>query len=169
MKNTVRERISILPEMMDLLNQQIKQEQFASASYLAMASWCDQNGLNNSAKLFYSQSEEERTHMMKIFSYIMNNGGAPISPSIEPVNHSFLSLPDVFQSALEIEISVSQNIQKLMSTARKLEDFNTEIHLQWFVQEQAEEEQFFRDIIQMIELMGDSPLQMIDDKIKESK
>jgi ferritin len=100
-----------------------------------MASWCDQNGLNNSAKLFYSQSEEERTHKMKIFSYIMNNGGASISPSIESVNHSFLSLPDVFQSALGIEISVSQNIQKLMSTARKLEDFNTEIHLQWFVQE----------------------------------
>jgi ferritin len=168
MKDLLRERISILPEMMDLLNQQVKQEQLASSSYLAMASWCDQNGFNNSAKLFYSQSEEEREHMMKIFSYIVDNGGAPISPSIEQVNHSFLSLTDVFHSALEMEISVTKNIQKLVSTARKLEDYNTELTLQWFVQEQAEEEQFFRDIIQMIELMGDSPLQMIDDRIKKS-
>ncbi|MCH2225627.1 MAG: ferritin [Crocinitomicaceae bacterium] len=166
MDNSLRERISILPEMMDLLNQQIKQEQLASSSYLAMAAWCDQNGFSNSAKLFYDQSKEEREHMMKLFGYITNNGGAAISPSVEPVNHSFLSLRDVFESALNMEIDVTKKIHTLMSTARKLEDYNTELCLQWFVHEQMEEEQFFRDIIQMIELMGDSPLQLIDDRIK---
>jgi ferritin len=166
MDNAIRERISILPEMMDLLNQQIKQEQFASSSYLAMAAWCDQNGFSNSAELFYDQAKEEREHMMKLFSYITNNGGAAISPSVDPVNHSFLSLRDVFESALNMEIDVTKQIHTLMSTARKLEDFNTELCLQWFLHEQMEEEQFFRDIIQMIELMGDSPLQLIDDRVK---
>jgi ferritin len=166
MKKELRERISINPEIMDLLNEQIQKEQFASSSYLAMASWCDQNGFTNSANLFYSQSEEEREHMMKLFSHIVKNGGAAISPSISQVNHSFLSLMDVFRSALELEISVSQNIQKLMTVARNLEDYNSELILQWFVKEQAEEEEFYRDIIQMIELMGDSPLQMIDERIK---
>jgi hypothetical protein len=103
MKDLIRQRISILPEMMDLLNNQIKQEQQASSSYLAMASWCDQNGFINSAKLFYAQSEEEREHMMKIFTYVVDNGGSPISPSIDPVNHSFLSLTDVFHSALDMD------------------------------------------------------------------
>jgi ferritin len=167
MDSSLRERISILPEMMDLLNQQIRQEQFASSCYLAMAAWCDQNGFSNSAKLFYDQSKEEREHMMKLFSYITNNGGAAISPSVDTVNHSFSSLRDVFESALSMEIDVTKKIHALMSTARKLEDYNSELCLQWFVHEQMEEEQFFRSIIQMIELMGDSPLQLIDDKISQ--
>jgi ferritin len=169
MKNAIRERISVMPGMMDLLNQQIKQEQSASSSYLAMAAWCDQNGFINSAKLFYDQSEEEREHMMKLFNYITNNGGAAMSPSIDAVNHSFLSLKDVFESALSMEIEVSESIKVLMSTAKKLNDYNTELFLQWFVKEQMEEEQFFRDIIQMIELMGDSPLQLIDDRVKRQE
>ena len=168
MKKELRERISIIPEIMDLLNEQIKKEQFASSSYLAMASWCDQNGFSNSANLFYSQSEEEREHMMKLFSYIIKNGGAAISPIVSEVNHSFLSLKDVFHTALELEISVTENIQKLMTSARNLQDYNSELILQWFVKEQAEEEEFYRDIIQMIELMGDSPLQMIDERIKRA-
>lgn len=166
MKQSLRNRISIQPEMMDLLNEQIKQEQQASSSYLAMAAWCDQNGFVNAAKLFYDQSAEEREHMMKLFSYITDNGGAAISPSIDPVNHSFLSLKNIFETALEMEIEVTSNINKLLTTARKLEDYSTELCLNWFVHEQMTEEQLFRDILQMIELMGDAPLQLIDERIK---
>ena len=82
MENLIRERISINMDVMDMLNQQIHAEQLASSTYLAMASWCDQNGFINATKYFYAQSEEEREHMMKLFTFVNDNGGAAISPQV---------------------------------------------------------------------------------------
>ena len=70
MENLIRENLSINIKVIDLLNDQIKMEAKASATYLAMASWCDQHGYDHSAKFFYAQSSEEREHMLKIFKYI---------------------------------------------------------------------------------------------------
>ena len=67
-----------------------------------------------------------------------------------PVNHSFSSLRDVFESALSMEIDVTKKIHTLMSTARKLEDYNTELCLQWFVNEQMEEEQLCQKISKIL-------------------
>ena len=50
MKDIARQSMSIKVESMDLLNGQIKMEAHASATYLAMASWCEQNGFFTSAK-----------------------------------------------------------------------------------------------------------------------
>ncbi|MGY5354515.1 ferritin [Wenyingzhuangia sp. IMCC45467] len=165
MNTIIRKQISIHPEVMDLLNNQIAMEMHASASYLAMASWCDQRELLNSKALFYEQAEEEREHAMKIFKFINDNGGAAISPSVDLVNNDFDSLLAIFEKSLEQEIAVSESIKKIFKKARNVDDFVSEAMLQWFITEQAEEEDKFRSIIDIFELMEGMPLKMIDERI----
>ncbi|GAA0722856.1 ferritin [Aquimarina litoralis] len=167
MENIARKQISINLEVMDLLNAQIAKEQHASSVYLAMASWCDQKGLLKSADFFYKQSEEEREHMMKIFKFINDAGGAAYSPEVSNLSnaHEYSSLKEVFEATLEQEISVTKSIYNIVAKCRKVNDFGTENFLQWFVEEQMEEEQTIRDILDMIDLMGDMPLKFVDERI----
>src|SRR5690606_25070687 len=97
MKDLVRQKIGIHVEIMDLLNEQIKKEAHSSSIYLAMASWCDHNALDNSAAFFYEQAEEEREHMMKIFKFINDNGGTAYSPEVTGINHDFNSLEEILK------------------------------------------------------------------------
>ncbi|MCK8520624.1 ferritin [Aquimarina sp. D1M17] len=165
MENIARQQISINLEVMDMLNQQIAKEQHASSVYLAMASWCDQKGLTRSASFFYNQSVEEREHMMKIFKFVNDSGGSAYSPEVANISHEYASLKEIFQLALQQEISVTQSIYKIVAKCRAVNDFGTENFLQWFVEEQMEEEQSIRDILDMIELMEDAPLKLIDERI----
>ncbi|MDX1362701.1 ferritin [Arenibacter latericius] len=167
MKNIARQQMSIKVSSMDLLNNQIKLEAHASATYLAMASWCDQNAFTNSAEFFYAQSAEERDHMMKIFKFISESGGIAISPTVEDINHDFSNLEEVFETALDHEIMVTKSIHKILATARNDQDYVVENFLQWFVQEQLEEEKSLRNILDLFELMGRDgiALKLIDERV----
>ncbi|WP_299058797.1 ferritin [uncultured Polaribacter sp.] len=165
MKTAIRKEMTIQTEVMDLLNQQIALEMHASATYLAMASWCDQRDYTNSKTFFYNQAEEERAHGMKIFNFVNTTGGAAISPSIPTVNNDFESLTQIFEASLEQEIKVTESIYKCFKAARNTGDYASEVFLQWFVTEQVEEEDTLRSILGMIDLMGDMPLKMIDERI----
>lgn len=167
MKDLVRQKLGIHVEVMDLLNQQIAKEAHSSSAYLAMASWCDQNGLNGSAKLFYDQANEEREHQLKIFHFINNNGGTAYSPEIKGILHDFNSLEELFESALEQEISITKSIHALVTKCRKVQDYATENFLQWFVKEQMEEEQKMRNVLELFDLMGGDgiSLKLIDERV----
>lgn len=167
MKDIARQNMSINIESMDLLNNQIKMEAHASATYLAMASWCEQNGYFTSAKFFYKQSEEEREHMMKIFAFLVDVGGNPISPEVSNINHDYASIVDVFETTLDHEIAVTKSIHNIVIKARALVDLTTERFLDWFVLEQVEEENTIRDILDMIKVTGTEGvgLQMIDNQV----
>lgn len=169
MKDIARQSLSIKVECMDLLNNQIKKEAHASATYLAMASWCDQNGFFTGAKFFYKQAEEEREHMMKIFQFVIDAGGNALSPEISGISHEYSSIVDIFESALDHEISVTKSIHNIVMKARELGDLATEKFLDWFVLEQVEEENTIRDILDMIELTGIEGvgLQIIDGKLND--
>ncbi|HAO15556.1 MAG TPA: ferritin [Tenacibaculum sp.] len=165
METAVRRNMILHVEVVDLLNHQIMMEQKASSKYLAMASWCDQRELRNSAQYFYNQAEEERSHMMKIFKFINDNGGNALSPTIENITHEYENLKSIFEASLDAEIAVTKSIHNVFKKARQVGDFTSEVFLQWFVTEQAEEEEKVRDILDMIDLMGDFPLKMIDERI----
>lgn len=165
MITAVRKQMSIHPEVMDLLNEQIAVEMKASASYLAMASWCDQRELTNSKSFFYKQAEEEREHGMKIFAFINDAGGAALSPSVLDVNNEYESLRHIFETSLEQEIGVTQSIYKAFKKAREVGDFASEVFLQWFVNEQVEEEDTVRSILDVFDLMEGMPLKMIDERL----
>ncbi|AUC16454.1 ferritin [Tenacibaculum sp. SZ-18] len=162
---SVRKQMTIHPEVMDVLNEQIAMEMHASASYLAMASWCDQRELLNSKSFFYKQAEEEREHAMKIFEFVNDAGGAAMSPEVHNVNNEFESLRAIYERSLEKEINVTQSIYKCFKKARNVGDFASEVFLQWFVNEQVEEEDTMRSILDVFDLMEGMPLKMIDERL----
>lgn len=167
MKDIVRQKIGINVDIMDMLNEQISKEAHSSAAYLAMASWCDHNGLNGSAEFFYKQSLEEREHMMKIFRFINENGGTAYSPEVNNILHEFNSLQEIFESALDQEIAITKSINNIVAKCRKVQDFNSEYFLQWFIKEQMEEENKMRRMLDMFDLMGTDgiALKLIDERI----
>jgi ferritin len=168
MKDIVRQKIGINVDVMDLLNEQIAKEAHSSSVYLAMASWCDHNGLMYSAEFLYKQAAEEREHMLKIFKFINENGGTAYSPEVNNITHEYNSLQDIFESALDQEIEVTKSIHKIVTRCRKVQDYGSENFLQWFINEQMEEENKFRRILEMFDLMGTDgiALKLIDERIK---
>ena len=168
MKDIARQLMSIKVESMDMLNAQIQMEGKASASYLAMASWCDQHAYLQSAKFFYHQASEERSHMMKIFKFINDCGGNAMSPEITQINHDFSSLEEIFETALSQEVEVTKAINRIVAASKKNNDYAVENFLQWFVKEQLEEEKTMRDILDLFEIMGRDgiALKLIDERIK---
>ena len=71
------------------LNEQIALEGYASFLYLAMASWCDREGLEGCAQFMHRQSDEERAHMLRIYSYLSETDGFALTPAIAQAPHEF--------------------------------------------------------------------------------
>ncbi|MCP4522520.1 MAG: ferritin [Cytophagales bacterium] len=167
MGNTRRNSTPLSLEMVKVLNQQVALEALSSAKYLAAAAWCGSMGYDNSSEFFFKQAEEERMHMLKIFRYICDLGGKAISPSVADVNVEFNSLRDVFEFTLDSEIMVSESINGIVKQARIENDYPTENFIQWFVEEQIEEEFVARRAVELFDLMGEDKLAifMIDERI----
>jgi ferritin len=167
MKDLLRLRTSLTEEVETALNEQIKREAHSSSTYLAMASWCDRHGYENSANFFYRQSNEEREHMLKIFKYISDLGGNAVSPQIEGLVYDYPSLKSVFETTLNQEISITQSINRIVGLCHKLQDFTTINFLQWFLHEQIEEEFVARRALELFDVIGEEGvgLFMIDKQI----
>ena len=136
------------------LNEQIALEAQASFQYLAMASWCEQQALNGAAQFFYKQSTEEREHMMKIFHYLNSVNGHAIVPTIDKTQIEFKNITDVVEKALKGEQEVTKAVHKLSELTSKEKDYATYNFVQFYVNEQREEEVLFTQILEKIELIG---------------
>ena len=154
-KQIITKERSLTIETEDLLNQQIDMEGKSAAYYLSMASWCDMKGYSNSAQFLYLHSEEERQHMLKLFSYINNAGGHALQPETTGIKHQFKSLLEVFELILEHEIKVTRSINKLVDHCFNIKDFTTFQFLQWFVTEQREEETLARRALELFDIIGE--------------
>lgn len=140
----------------EALNKQVAMEAKSSQAYLAMASWAEiQAGLDGVTEFFYQQSNEERTHMLKLIRYINERGGFAVVPALEQPIITFLSLHRVFEEFLKHEISVSESINVLVGMTLEERDFATHNFLQWYVAEQIEEERVARTLNDKLELVGD--------------
>lgn len=137
-----------------LLNEQIEVEASSSYTYLAMASWCEVNGMEGAASFFYHQSDEERIHMLKLFRYINEKGGHAVTPSITKIKQEYKNIIEVVKSFHQHEIQVSESVNKLVYIANQEKDYTTLNFLQWYVQEQHEEETLARTIQDKINLIG---------------
>lgn len=138
----------------DALNKQIAMEQFASSYYLAAASWCAVKGYEGASAFLFRHSEEERGHMLKLVHYLNDHGGHAQSPSVGKVPQKFKALPEIFSDILAHEREVSEAIHQLTDFCLKEKDFSTFNFLQWFIQEQREEERLFNIVIEKFALVG---------------
>jgi ferritin len=155
MKDLMRIKSLISSEIETLLNQQIKKEAFSSASYLSMASWCDRNGFDGSAEYFFNQSDEERKHQLKFYKYVLDIGGTAVSPEISDIKIEYNSFREVFEDALDQEVSVTQSIKQISARCHKEQDFVTMEFLNWFLKEQREEEYKARRALELFEVIGE--------------
>jgi len=155
MKDLLRLKTSLKEEIENILNEQIKVEAHSSSIYLAMSSWCDNQGYDFSAQFFEKQAGEEREHMLKIFKYVNDRGGRAISPEIRDIPNDFESFRSVFELALEQEMHVTQQINNIADKCLKHKDFVTFQFLQWFLEEQVEEEYVARRILEMFDVIGE--------------
>lgn len=144
----------ISEKMAKALNDQIAMEGAAMHKYLAMALWCDSEGLDGSAAFFYAQSDEEREHMMKFVHYLQDQDGRAIVPTLQQPQGSYESIYDVVQKAYEGEQAVTASIHDLVDLAEKDRDRQTWTFLQWFVTEQLEEEVQMRKLLDKMNLIG---------------
>ncbi|MEX6688564.1 ferritin [Danxiaibacter flavus] len=142
--------------MQEALNKQVQLEAESSQAYLAMASWAEiQPGLDGVTNFFYKQSDEERMHMLKLIRYINERGGFAIVPHLEQPMITFQSLQRVFEEFLKHEIIVSTSINDIVGMALTERDYATHNFLQWYVNEQIEEEHLARTLNDKLVLVGE--------------
>ncbi|MFN8559029.1 MAG: ferritin [Dehalococcoidia bacterium] len=140
--------------LQDAVNRQITHEFAASYLYLAMSAWCETRNLRGFAHWFRVQSEEERTHGLKLFDIVLARGGQVALSPIEAPVAAYESPLDVMQRALAHEQAVTAMFQEIYELAVKDNDFTTQTQLQWFLTEQVEEEQITGTIVDQLKLIG---------------
>ena len=155
--------------MEDALNKQITLEAYASFLYLSMASWCDKESLHGCSAFMHRQSDEERMHMLKIYTYLAEMGGFAITPSVNQPPVEFPNIQSMFEQVYAHELKVTAAINNLVELSNKEEDFTTLNFLQWYITEQREEENLMRTILDKIKLIGDGPMSLyyIDKEIQD--
>lgn len=158
----------ISTRMEQALNDQIQLEGTASFLYLSMASWCDRQGLSGCAGFMHRQSSEERAHMLRIFHYISDVDGKALSPGIPQPPAEFDSVQAMFEQVYAHEQKVTASIHKLLDISNEENDYTTQNFLQWYINEQREEEALMRTILDKIRLIGNGPqsLYFIDKEVE---
>jgi len=136
--------------VVELMNEQIKNEFGASQQYIAIAIYFDEESLPDLAGFFYAQAEEEREHAMKFVHFLLETGAHPIIPSLSDFRNKFNSPEDAVGYALEQELMVTDQINNIMSVAVEEKDHASTQFLQWFVDEQVEEVSSMEALLQTI-------------------
>ena len=146
------------------LNEQLGGELYSSHLYLAMSAYCESVNLPGAAHWFGLQADEERGHAMRFFRFIVDRGGRVSLGPIAGPPTAFSSLLDAFQQALQAERNVTANIDRLYAMAAAESDYASQTFLQWFVQEQVEEEKQALGVVELLSATADHPpaLFMID-------
>lgn len=151
-------------QMEDALNDQMMFEIFSANIYLSMATWFDEKNLEGCSNWMRVQYEEEMFHAMKFYSHINERGGRVIIKGIDAPPTEWESPAAAFENALEHERIVTGRINDIVELASNTKDFATLNFIQWYVDEQVEEEASVDGILQKLKLIEDAPgaLFMID-------
>ncbi|MGR3662628.1 MAG: ferritin [Paracoccaceae bacterium] len=136
------------------LNTQINNEFTASYHYLGMAVYFESQSLPGFAGWFRAQSVEETGHGMKIHDYIHRRDGEVKLTDVPALSKSFQSAEDVVQTALAMEQTVTDQVNDIHALAVKESDAATQDLMTWFVNEQVEEEESMRDLLEKVRAAG---------------
>ena len=161
----------IHPELEAAINEQIAQEFTASYNYLGMSTYFDEQSLDGFARWMQNQHAEEQVHAMKLLNYLQDRGGRVSLAALPSPKVDYDNPLQVFKVSLEQEIANTSSINALYELALKLSDHATKSHLQWFLDEQVEEEKSMEDIIALLERIGDDTagLLYLNDKLGQRK
>ncbi len=159
------------PKMEQALNGQVNAELYSAYLYLAMAAYFESLGLKGFATWMKAQAQEEVGHAMKIFDFIAERGGRVELAAIDAPKAGWDSPLAAFEAALEHERHVTSLIHELVAAALAENDYATKNMLDWFVDEQVEEEATAGEIVGRLKLTGgEGPsLLMLDNLLGQRK
>jgi ferritin len=137
------------------LNEQIKEEMASAYIYLSMAAYFESANLEGFAHWMKAQSNEELEHAMKFYEYINDRGGRVVFQALEQPPTDFEGPVDAFEQTLAHEQYITGRIHKLYDQAAEENDYASQGILQWFVDEQVEEEKTASAILETLKMIGD--------------
>ncbi|MCS7086145.1 MAG: ferritin [Bacteroidia bacterium] len=154
-----------------LLNEQYHKETQAGMQYMAMASYFLVQELNGFANFFLTQGQEEFFHARKIFDYLHTVEGKITPSPLEACRADFASPLQVFEISLQNEREVSRAIHRIAHAAVEERDYATHTFLQWFINEQIEEEEMFKLMTGRLKLIGQdtAALFIMDNELSKRK
>jgi ferritin len=156
-------------KVMNAINDQINAEFYSAYLYLSMAAWFENKGLSGFANWMRIQYQEETAHAMKFFDYVVERGGRVILTPITSVETDFISVVEIFEKALAHEEYITDRINKIMDVAIAESDYASRSFLDWFVDEQVEEEANVNEILDTLRLIDGkgNGLFMLDREMKQ--
>lgn len=140
----------------DAINEQIQAELYSSYLYLSMSAYLESINLTGFAHWMRAQTQEEMEHAMKFYHYVYERGGRVILPAIQQPPVDYESVLAIAEQTYAHEQHVTRLIYKLYELALAEKDHAAAIFLQWYINEQVEEEDNTRTIVEQLKMMGNS-------------
>ena len=138
------------------LNQQLNNEFYSAYLYLSMAAWCEAENLPGFSNWMTVQNMEENAHCMKFFRFINERGGKVTLDGVAVPPAKWDSPLNLFEVVLKHEEEVTESINELVDLAMKEKDHATTNFLQWYIEEQVEEEATINNLIAQLKMVHDS-------------
>lgn len=148
-------------------NEQINEELYSAYLYLSMVAYFESTNLPGFANWMRVQTQEEIVHAMKFYDYINQRNGRVVLTALADPQIEWKSPMDAFEAAYKHELHITDKINELVNLAIEEKDHAANMFLQWFVNEQVEEEKNPLDIIQKLKMIKDSSesLYMLDKEL----
>ena len=152
----------------DLLNAQVNAEFYSAYLYLDFSNFYKDEGLDGYSNWYYIQAQEERDHAMLFIQYLQQNGEKVVLEAIDKPNLELNAFIDPLKAGAEHERHVTALINNIYAAAYEEKDFRTMQFLDWFVKEQAEEEDNADNNVKKFELFGSDSkgLYMLDSELQ---
>lgn len=145
----------ISQRMQDAMNQQIQHETFSAYLYFSMAAYFHSKGLDGMAHWMKAQAQEEFGHALRFFNHINERGGRIELYALDQPDHEWNSPRDAFNAALKHEQFITGKINDLAKLADDENDRAAGIMLQWFIEEQVEEEDSVNKVLDLLNIAGE--------------
>lgn len=155
-------------KVVELLNNQVNAEFYSAYLYLDMANFYKNEGLDGYYNWYKVQAQEERDHALLFMDYLQQNGVEVVLEAIAKPDKEFKEFIDPLKAGAEHERFVTGLIHDIYAAAYEEKDFRTMQFLDWFVKEQAEEEDNADDMVKKFELFGNDSkgLYQLDNELK---
>jgi len=144
------------------LNAQIAREFNAAHQYIAVATYYSAETFPRLAAFFAAQADEERMHALKMVQHLLDRGLPVELAAVAAPTMTFADHVEPLRVSLEQERQVTVRISEIFAIARETNDFQGEQFLQWFLDEQIEEEATMQDLLRVAERTRQSPMQLED-------
>ena len=139
-----------------VFNEQVQAELYSAYMYLAMSLYLEDKNFKGMASWLKVQYEEERTHAFRLTKFMQERGVKPELLQIDAPPAEYGTPLEVFTKALEHEQYVTSRIHSMYEVAVKEKDYAAMTHLHWFIDEQVEEEDQTREIVDKLTMVGDN-------------